>query len=134
MSSLINTVKQPVENVETSANQLYNPLYEACNILRGLIHQDSSIPQIISGRIDQTRPVLFLIGLRGLAFPPVEPILGFGMFRPCLFMPFMVKAIRIVTTLGPSGSGAPLLWPQLTPGHSLFSHSAFLPRRLGLTG
>ena len=29
-------------------------------------------------------------------------------------------AIRIATTLGPCEFGALLLWPQLTPGHSLF--------------
>ena len=37
----------------------------------------------------------------------------------------LLTAICIVTTLGPSEFGALLLRPQLTPGHSLFSHLAF---------
>ena len=58
----------------------------------------------------------------------------FGLSSACLFMPFMGTAIRIATTLGPSGFGAPLLWPQLTPGHSLFSHSAFFASLTGPPG
>ena len=46
----------------------------------------------------------------------------------------LLTAIRIATTLGPSGFGAPLLWPQLTPGHSLFSHSAFFASLTGPPG
>ena len=43
-------------------------------------------------------------------------------------------AIRIVTTLGPCEFGALLLWPQLTPDHSLFSHSAFFASLTGPPG
>jgi len=57
----------------------------------------------------------------------------------------LLTAIRIATTLGPSEligfaratrarDGALLLWPQLTPGHSLFSHSAFFASLTGPPG
>ena len=39
-----------------------------------------------------------------------------------------------VTTLSPSGSGAPLLWPQLTPGHSLFRTRLFFASLTGPPG
>ena len=38
----------------------------------------------------------------------------------------LLTAICIVTTLGPSRLVLSVLWPQLTPGHSLFSHLAFV--------
>ena len=46
----------------------------------------------------------------------------------------LLTAIRIATTLGPSEFAALLLWPQLTPGHSLFSHSAFFASLTGPPG
>ena len=68
-------------------------------------------------KLPETFPPFF--GLRELTFSLVGPSLGkcpLGIRN----IQTLLTAFRFVITLGPSGFDAPLLWPQLTLGHSLF--------------